>query len=106
MDLKKIEKELQARRMELAGRADHIEQDITRANTPLDQDWEEASVQRENDQVLDALDDNVRAEIFQIDRALGRIREGKYSVCEKCGSAIGEARLQALPYATACVNCA
>lgn len=44
-------------------------------------------------------------ELEYIERALERIREGSYGVCERCGQKIPAARLQALPYATMCIRC-
>lgn len=41
----------------------------------------------------------------QVDSALSRLDAGGYGVCERCGRAIGARRLEALPYATLCVNC-
>lgn len=41
----------------------------------------------------------------QIDRALARIENGTYGVCEDCGERIHTERLQALPFATQCVDC-
>jgi RNA polymerase-binding protein DksA len=41
-----------------------------------------------------------------IDGALARIDRGDFGVCEKCGRQIAEARLNALPYASRCVDCA
>lgn len=41
----------------------------------------------------------------QVDSALGRLDAGNYGVCERCGGQIGARRLEALPYATLCVNC-
>jgi DnaK suppressor protein len=42
--------------------------------------------------------------IFEIDEALERISAGTYGVCAKCGGAIPEERLAAVPYATLCVD--
>ena len=36
---------------------------------------------------------------------LERIHEGNYGVCEGCEASIPLARLQALPYATLCIQC-
>lgn len=47
----------------------------------------------------------VRESRFQTERALERIAEASYGVCESCGGAIGKARLQAFPRATLCVTC-
>jgi RNA polymerase-binding transcription factor DksA len=39
----------------------------------------------------------------QTERALARIADGTYGVCEICGNPIGKLRLQAFPRATLCV---
>ena len=44
-------------------------------------------------------------ELAQIEEALGRMKDGSYGKCEGCGNNIPLARLQALPYATTCINC-
>jgi DnaK suppressor protein len=41
----------------------------------------------------------------QTGRALERIDDGTYGVCESCGNPIGKARLLAFPRATLCVTC-
>jgi len=40
-----------------------------------------------------------RKEVYEIDRALNRIRQGTYGICEGTGEAINRARLEAIPYA-------
>jgi DnaK suppressor protein len=42
----------------------------------------------------------------KVDHALVRVKAGTYGICESCGEAIPVARLEVLPYATTCVNCA
>ena len=42
----------------------------------------------------------------KVEHALSRIDSGDYGICESCGSSIPLARLEALPYATLCVDCA
>lgn len=44
-------------------------------------------------------------ELAQIESALELMREGKYGQCEGCDKAIPLARLQALPYASTCIEC-
>jgi DnaK suppressor protein len=44
-------------------------------------------------------------ELASIEKALERMREGTYGVCEGCNENIMLARLQALPYATLCIQC-
>ena len=52
-----------------------------------------------------ALTQNARELLAQIERALARIEDGSYGVCESCGEPIGKARLQAFPRAVLCVSC-
>ena len=44
-------------------------------------------------------------ELTQIERALTRLKQGTYGVCEGCQIKIPVARLNALPYSTACIKC-
>jgi DnaK suppressor protein len=46
------------------------------------------------------------AALEQIDDALERIADGSYGICEECDTKIPRARLDAIPYAALCVNCA
>lgn len=46
-----------------------------------------------------------REMLNQTARALVRIQDGTYGVCENCGNPIGKARLLAFPRATLCVTC-
>ncbi len=44
--------------------------------------------------------------LHKVERALIRIDKGEYGQCESCGTDIPIARLDALPYANLCVDCA
>ena len=44
-------------------------------------------------------------ELARIDEALEKMRAGTYGLCEGCKQNIPLARLQALPYATCCIEC-
>ena len=44
-------------------------------------------------------------ELSQIERALARMKQGTYGLCEICHAKIPVARLNALPYSTTCVEC-
>jgi DnaK suppressor protein len=61
-----------------------------------------ANVDREIDLYLSG---QARATVVEIDRALQKIEDGTYGMCEQCGDSIPDARLQALPYAALCVSC-
>jgi RNA polymerase-binding protein DksA len=50
------------------------------------------------------LEENAEHLIGEIDAALGRIEKGTYGVCAGCGKPISEERLEAVPYATLCID--
>jgi RNA polymerase-binding protein DksA len=51
------------------------------------------------------LANNAREMLAQTERALARIDDGSYGVCESCGQPIGKMRLMAFPRATLCLSC-
>lgn len=44
--------------------------------------------------------------LAQVDGALARLNKGAFGLCEECGGPIAKARLQALPFASLCIDCA
>lgn len=94
---------LLARRAELIGSLAEIADQL---DDPMPRDWEDAASERQGDEVLSALGHAERAEVRRIDAALGRIADGSYGTCVKCGEEIAPARLEALPDTPHCVNCA
>jgi RNA polymerase-binding protein DksA len=58
----------------------------------------------ERDHELTVLN-NEREKLAQIDRALARIDNGTYGICESCGNPIGKMRAMAFPRATLCLTC-
>ena len=52
-----------------------------------------------------SLANNARELLLQNERALQRLEDGTYGVCERCGLPIGKLRLQAFPRATLCMSC-
>jgi len=56
-------------------------------------------------EVDETLEDNAEDIVGEIDEALGRIAAGTYGTCARCGARIPEERLEAIPYATLCLDC-
>jgi DnaK suppressor protein len=52
------------------------------------------------------LEDNEEHLLAAINAALQRIDDGTYGICTNCGRPISEARLEALPWAELCIDCA
>jgi RNA polymerase-binding transcription factor DksA len=44
--------------------------------------------------------------VSELSAALERLDDGEYGRCERCGSEIGAARLEALPTTRFCISCA
>ena len=61
-----------------------------------------AAEQGENRALVGQLEET----LTEVERALAKLDEGSYGVCEVCGNEIGEARLEAMPATRYCINCA
>ena len=46
-----------------------------------------------------------RKQLTSLDEAMGKLEQGTYGVCERCGEEIGEKRLEVMPFATRCIPC-
>jgi len=58
------------------------------------------------DRELDAtLENNEERMLDAIDAALRRIDAGTYGICSNCGEPIPAERLEAVPWATQCIDC-
>jgi len=52
----------------------------------------------------EGLEENAEHLLDEIDAALLRIDDGSYGLCSACGRPISEERLEAVPYATLCID--
>lgn len=52
----------------------------------------------------EGLEENAEHVLVEIDAALARIDDGTYGLCSACGRPIGAERLDAVPYATLCID--
>lgn len=102
-DIEKVKAKLEARLRELDERAHEIEDELS--ETP-DDDWSEHAVEAENDEVLEGIGNMAVNEIQKIKVALGKIEDGTYGICQTCEQKIAPKRLEALPYAFTCIDCA
>ena len=102
-DTTAIKSKLEARLRELDERAHEIDDELSE---PGDDDWSESAVESENDEVLEKVGNMALDEIRKIKSALAKMDAGTYGSCEKCDQKIAPKRLEALPYATTCIDCA
>jgi DnaK suppressor protein len=110
-ELDDLRKRLQEERIELQRQASEIEEasfgtpqsDLT-GEVSFDEEYADAGTatfERERDL---SLTNNIRDLTEKVDRALERIGQGTYGLCERCGKPIEKARIKALPYATLCIR--
>jgi DnaK suppressor protein len=106
-DLESVRSRLQQRRRLIleASRRAIAEIDQLRG-AERDPEVEEGSQSEQQQFDLSRLDEIEQREIEQIDAALQRIEAGGYGFCRDCGEAIDPGRLEALPFALDCPDCA
>jgi len=66
----------------------------------------DAAMDTAQDEISSQLVEVESRELSQIEDALNRLRDGLYGDCEQCEKPIPLARLQAVPYAILCIECA
>ncbi len=89
--------------IELQQRVDSIHQDFADGRNS---DWAEQAAERENDEVLNALESEAKNEIQQLCNAISHIEKGNYGICQACGGSIAKQRLLVQPAAIKCIHCA
>jgi DnaK suppressor protein len=105
--LLRLNKTLTARRNELRKRlgsdlAELGSQKLTSAGTG---DVGDAAFEHQGEELSTQLAELEARELNQIERALLRLKQGTYGMCEACGCKIPVARLNVLPYSTLCIKC-
>jgi DnaK suppressor protein len=104
--LLRLHKSLLARRSELLKRLDRELRDLGRTQSAAASgDSVDAAFDTGNEEVSSQLAELEARELTQIDRALARLRQGTYGLCEGCGAKIPVLRLNALPFSTLCIVC-
>jgi DnaK suppressor protein len=53
-----------------------------------------------------ALRDHERSQLAQVEAALAALDAGTYGTCRNCGNPIAAGRLEAIPWAQLCIDCA
>jgi DnaK suppressor protein len=76
---------------------------VTEISGPGVEDADDADALSDNER-NQAIIEAERETLAQINAALQRLDEGKYGICARCGKVIPPRRLEALPYATLCIE--
>jgi RNA polymerase-binding transcription factor DksA len=104
-DLLKVEQDqTMARIAALTAELDDIVAATADANVDDEHDPEGSTIAFERARVSTLLSQG-RAYLEELELAQGRVEDGAYGVCERCGSAIPPERLRARPVARTCIRC-
>ncbi len=106
LNVEKFKNILSEKRSVLVQRLASLDSDIKRKSGALDPDWQEQAQSIQNDEVVDKLDQIERIELQKVEMALDRINRGVFGKCADCGNHISEKRLEAMPFAVICSDCA
>ncbi len=76
-----------------------------REGSPFGKREEEATETLELEKRL-TLENRIRQDLAKVEHALDKIQKGTYGTCDNCGKPIDPKRLEALPQANLCMDCA
>jgi len=104
--LLRLNKTLSARRAELRKRltADLAQLGSQKLGTAAS-DVADAAFDHTGEELSSQLAELEARELNQVERALLRLKQGTYGLCEACSCKIPVARLNVLPYSTLCIKC-
>lgn len=104
IDLDTAKQNLLKLKDEYESRIDKIEDHIQNPQDDLNEHWEDQAISYRQNDMRKNLMGEARESLVYVDNALSRIENGTYGECEVCGEQIEEQRLEALPYATLCME--
>src|SRR5262249_20535740 len=104
--LLRLHKSLMARRDELRKRLGGDLKDLSNSHKgDATGDSADLAFDSGSEEVASQLAELESRELSQIERALAKLKQGTYGLCEGCAKKIPVARLNALPFSTTCVDC-
>jgi DnaK suppressor protein len=109
MDKKRLDyykKKLQARREELIKTIARTEEEGRTADDDPTVDLADKAANSYTKEFLFGQTNTDRTMLALIDEALARIKAGSYGSCVECEEELQQKRLEAVPWARYCVNCA
>ena len=99
---RKVRSDLEQERDDLRRRIDELGSEDS--DLAFDENFaDSAQVQAEQNE-QQTLAASLQERLADIERALTRVEAGTYGTCEVCGKDIEEARLEAIPAATLCID--
>jgi DnaK suppressor protein len=110
VDIEAVKRRLVAERTGILEERRRLLEDTSRSPEATDEDGTEGHTSDTSSETLDrevslSLEDNAEHLLAAIDSALARVEAGTYGNCDRCEEVIGRERLEALPWATKCIEC-
>jgi RNA polymerase-binding protein DksA len=111
VDIEAVKRRLTEERAGILEERRRLVEDTSRSmEEAVDEDGNDSHMADSATETLDrgielSLEDNADHLLAAIDAALGRIDAGTYGRCERCAKPIAQERLEALPWATKCIDC-
>lgn len=75
------------------------------AELEYDQNFADSSQVTAERGETEALASRLEEALADVERALGKFEQGTYGACERCGTQIAPARLEAMPETRYCIDC-
>lgn len=104
IDLDRAKQNLLNLKDEYETRIAKIEDHTQNPQDDLNEHWEDQAISYRQNDMRQNLKQEARQSLIYVENALSQIENGTYGECEVCGEQIEEQRLEALPYATLCMQ--
>ncbi len=110
IDVKKAKEELLLMREDLEGADERLTSSLASSleevsgEESYDQHMADVGTITHDRELDETIKGNTEHLLGQVERALAKMDEGTYGICDRCGTAIEEDRLRAVPYATLCLS--
>jgi RNA polymerase-binding protein DksA len=111
VDIEAVKRRLTEEREGILDERRRLVEDTSRSmEEAVDEDGNDSHLADSASETLDrgielSLEDNAEHLLAAIDAALERVDAGTYGQCERCAKPIAQERLEALPWATKCIEC-
>jgi RNA polymerase-binding protein DksA len=111
MDTERFRRILVDERERIASTIEHLHESNSRSfeeeteEETYDNHLADSATATLNREIDSTLEENSEHVLTGIDEALDRIESGTFGMCSRCGKQIAEERLEAIPYATRCIDC-
>lgn len=104
-EIEYFQETLESRKEQIEKNISGVEQEMDALRElELNDEGDYASVSNDN-MVENAIGNQQELELFEIDIALAKIKDGTYGICEMCEENIGVHRLKVKPHAKFCIDC-